>query len=129
MPLPIGVQLDIIVYSILAGVLCGIIFDLYNIIRGVKIPKFIVVIQDILFWIFSATVVFIFLLYVNYAFLGFYVYIFMILTLIIYLKLVSPLILKIQRKIIKNVGLILRIILKNLLYAIKTIYYLICGKK
>ena len=39
MPLKIDSQLNILIYSILSGVLVGILFDLYNIIRGRKIPK------------------------------------------------------------------------------------------
>lgn len=129
MPLSIEVQFDIVMYSILSGILIGIMFDLYNIIRGVKIPKIIIIIEDILFWILTAVIVFTFLLYTNYAFLGPYVYIFMIGTLIIYLKLISPTILKLERHIIDKVSKFIRIFLKNLIYPIKVIYYNICGKK
>lgn len=129
MPLSIDVQFDIVMYSIISGILIGIMFDLYNIIRGVKIPKIIIIIEDILFWILTAIIVFAFLLYANYAFLGPYVYIFMIVTLIIYLKLISPTILKLERYMIDKTGKFIRIILKNLIYPIKLIYYNICGKK
>jgi len=129
MPLSLDVQIDIVIYSILSGILTGILFDLYNIIRGVKIPKIIVIIEDILFWILTAIIVFAFLLYTNYAFLGPYVYIFMILTLIVYLKLISPTVLKIEKYIISSFGKFIRIIFKNLIYPIKIIYYSISGKK
>lgn len=128
MPLSIDVQFDIVMYSIISGILIGIMFDLYNIIRGVKIPKIIIIIEDILFWILTAIIVFAFLLYANYAFLGPYVYIFMIVTLIIYLKLISPTILKLERYMIDKTGKFIRIFLKNLIYPIKLIYYNICGK-
>ncbi|MDU8965605.1 MAG: spore cortex biosynthesis protein YabQ [Clostridium sp.] len=129
MPLSIDVQFAIVMYSIISGILIGIMFDLYNIIRGVKIPKIIIIIEDILFWILTAIIVFAFLLYANYAFLGPYVYIFMIVTLIIYLKLISPTILKLERYMIDKTGKFIRIFLKNLIYPIKLIYYNICGKK
>ena len=129
MPLSIDVQFDIVMYSIISGILIGIMFDLYNIIRGVKIPKIIIIIEDILFWILTAIIVFAFLLYANYAFLGPYVYIFMIVTLIIYLKLISPTILKLERYMIDKTGKFIIIFLKNLIYPIKLIYYNICGKK
>ena len=129
MPLALDDEIDIVVYSILSGILTGVLFDLYNIIRGIKIPKIIVVIEDILFWILSAIIVFAFLLYTNYAFLGPYVYIFMILTLIVYLKLISPTVLKIERYLISKIGKFIRIIFKNLIYPIKIIYYSISGKK
>ena len=74
MPLQLNVQVDIVIYSLLAGVLTGILFDAYRLIRGYKIPKVIVVVEDLLFWALCALVVFTFLLYTNYAFLGPYVY-------------------------------------------------------
>ena len=36
-------------------------FDVYRIIRGAKVPKFIIFIEDILFWILAAVIVFTFL--------------------------------------------------------------------
>ncbi|GAA0085984.1 spore cortex biosynthesis protein YabQ [Clostridium sp. MB05] len=129
MPLSIEAQFDIVMYSIISGILIGIMFDLYNIIRGVKIPKIIIIIQDILFWILTAIIVFTFLLYTNYAFLGPYVYIFMTITLIIYLRFVSPIVLKLERSIIDKLSRVIRVILKNLIYPIKIIYSNISGKK
>lgn len=129
MPLKIDIQLNILIYSILSGILVGILFDLYNIIRGKKIPKIIIVVEDILFWILTAIIIFTFLLYNNYAFLGPYVYIFMIITIIFYLKLISPKILKVEMYIISKLSYLIRIILKNLIYPVKIIYYIICGKK
>ena len=129
MPLSLDVQIDMVVYSIFSGILAGILFDLYNIIRGFKIPKTIVIIEDILFWILTAVIIFTFLLYTNYAFLGPYVYIFMILTLIIYLKFISPTVFQIEKYIISKIGKFIRILFKNIVYPIKIIYYSISGKK
>lgn len=129
MPLTLEVQFNIVLYSILSGILTGILFDLYNIIRGVKVPKIIVFIEDILFWILTAIIVFAFLLYTNYAFLGPYVYIFMILTLIFYLKFINPKVLKVELYIINKVYKFIRIIFKTFIYPIKIIYYSISGKK
>lgn len=129
MPLSLNVQINIVLYSILSGILAGILFDLYNIIRGIKIPKIIIIIEDILFWILTAVIVFTFLLYTNYAFLGPYVYIFMILTLIIYLKLISPIVFKVEIYIISKIRKVFRIIFKSVIYPIKIIYYSISGKR
>lgn len=129
MPLKIDSQLNILIYSILSGVLVGILFDLYNIIRGRKIPKIIIVVEDILFWILTAVVVFTFLLYNNYAFLGPYVYIFMIITIILYLKLISPKIIEVEMYSISKLSYFIRILLKNIIYPVKIVYYIICGKK
>lgn len=129
MPLDLDIQIDIIVYSIFSGILTGVLFDLYNIIRGFKIPKILIIIEDVLFWILTAIIVFTFLLYTNYAFLSPYVYIFMILTLIIYLKLISPFVIKMEKYIINRVIKFIRILFKNIIYPIKILYYSIYGKK
>lgn len=128
MPLPIAVQFDIILYAVLAGVLTGAMFDVYRIIRGSKVPKIIIIIEDILFWILAALVVFCFLLYTNYAFLGAYVYLFMLATLFVYLKLVSPICLKFEIRILNFFGKVSRILFKNIIYPLKIIFYSIMGK-
>lgn len=129
MPLPINVQFNIVLYSILSGILIGVLYDLYNIIRGAKVPKIIIMCEDILFWIFTSLVVFTFLLYMNYAFLNPYVYVFMIITLVIYLKLVSPMVLKIELYLISIFGKAIRIVFKTVIYPVKVIFYSISGKK
>ena len=40
MPLDTNIQFSIILYALLAGILTGLMFDLYRIIRGSKVPKF-----------------------------------------------------------------------------------------
>lgn len=128
MPLTTLVQFNIILYSVLAGILTGGMFDLYRIIRGAKVPKVIVIIEDILFWILTALVVFCFLLYTNYAFLGIYVYIFILVTLFIYLKFISPICIKVEVTLLKFSGKIIRVSYKNIIYPFKVIFYSIMGK-
>ena len=128
MPLSIKIQFDIVLYALLAGLLTGIMFDLYRIIRGAKVPKFIVFIEDILFWGLAAVIVFTFLLYTNYAFLGPYVYIFMVISLLFYLRFISGIVFKIEIRVIENINRILRIIFKCIIYPIKLIYSKISGK-
>lgn len=129
MPLPINVQFNIVLYSILSGILIGVLYDLYNIVRGAKVPKIIIMVEDILFWIFTSLAVFTFLLYMNYAFLNLYVYVFMIITLVIYLKFVSPMVLKIELYLISIFGKAIRIVFKTVIYPVKVIFYSISGKK
>lgn len=129
MPLPINVQFNIVLYSILSGILIGVLYDLYNIIRGAKVPKIIIMVEDILFWIFTSLAVFTFLLYMNYAFLNPYVYVFMIVTLVIYLKFISPIVLKIELYLISIFGKTIRIVFKTVIYPFKVIFYSILGKK
>lgn len=129
MPLPINVQFNIVLYSILSGILIGVLYDLYNIVRGAKVPKIIIMVEDILFWIFTSLAVFTFLLYMNYALLNPYVYVFMIITLVIYLKFVSPMVLKIELYLISIFGKAIRIIFKTVIYPVKVIFYSISGKR
>ncbi|MGL5087797.1 MAG: spore cortex biosynthesis protein YabQ [Clostridium sp.] len=128
MPLPIRIQFDIVLYALLAGLLTGIMFDIYRIIRGAKVPKFIVVIEDILFWCLAAIIVFTFLLYTNYAFLGPYVYIFMGISLMFYFKYISLIFFKTEIRIVGNFSKVARIIFKNIIYPIKLICSKISGK-
>lgn len=128
MPLSTDIQFNIILYALFAGILTGLMFDLYRIIRGSKVPKFIVVIEDILFWVLSAMIVFAFLLYTNYAFLGAYVYVFMIISLALYMKFISNSCLKLELKIVSVLGKIFRVIFKNVIYPFKIIIYSITGK-
>lgn len=129
MPLDLNIQFTTILYSILGGVLIGVMFDFYNILRGVNIPKILIVIQDILFWILTAITVFTFLLYQNYAFLGPYVYIFMIITLLLYLIFVSPYVIKFENYLIERILKVFRVVLKNIVYPFKLLYYNMYGKK
>lgn len=128
MPLDTNIQFSIILYALLAGILTGLMFDLYRIIRGSKIPKIIIVVEDTLFWILSAMVIFTFLLYTNYAFLGAYVYAFMLISLGLYMKFVSNKCIKLELEVVNAVSKALRVIFKNIMYPFKIIFYNITGK-
>ena len=128
MPLDTNIQFSIILYALLAGILNGLMFDLYRIIRGSKVPKVIIVVEDILFWGLAAMVVFAFLLYTNYAFLGVYVYAFMLISLGLYMKFVSNKCIRFELKVVNGVGKMLRVIFKNIIYPFKFIFYNITGK-
>ncbi|MDU4884045.1 MAG: spore cortex biosynthesis protein YabQ [Clostridium celatum] len=128
MPLDTNIQFSIILYALLAGILTGLMFDLYRIIRGSKVPKVIIVVEDILFWVLSAMVIFTFLLYTNYAFLGAYVYVFMLISLGLYMKFVSNKCIRFELKVVNGVGKMLRVIFKNIIYPFKFIFYNITGK-
>lgn len=128
MPLDTNVQFSIILYALLAGILTGLMFDLYRIIRGSKVPKALIVIEDTLFWILAAMIVFAFLLYTNYAFLGPYVYIFMLISLALYMKFISNKCIDFELYVVNGVGKMFRIIFKNISYPFKIIFHNITGK-
>ena len=128
MPLEISVQLNIIFYSFLSGIITGILFDEYRIIRGSNGIKIIFIIEDILFWTLTAIIIFIFLLYNSYAFLGMYVYLFIIISLGVYFKFIIKHIIIVEKFIGKVVIRSLRVIFKHLIYPIK-IFMLKMGNK
>lgn len=128
MPLDTNIQFSIILYALLAGILTGLMFDLYRIIRGSKVPKVVIVIEDTLFWVLAAMVIFAFLLYTNFAFLGPYVYIFMLISLAIYMKFISNKCINFELYVVNAVGKVFRIIFKNISYPFKIIFHNITGK-
>ncbi|MCM8709563.1 spore cortex biosynthesis protein YabQ [Clostridium sp. SYSU_GA19001] len=121
---PVSVQLNILIFSILAGVLTGILFDLYRVFRGLENPNRIVTfIEDMLFWIFTGIVVFIFLLFTNYAYMRMYVYAAIGIGIIIYMEMISKIFIKVQYKLIKSIIKFIRITFNFLTYPIQLLFY------
>lgn len=123
-------QVNLVVFSIIAGMITGILFDSYRLIRGLKNPnKYITFVQDILFWIFTSIVIFIFLLYTNQAYIGLYVYLCIALGLYIYICLISKTFLAFGIKISTTFSKIIRIVFYRIIYPFKIIIYAIKNKK
>ncbi|KGN03081.1 spore cortex biosynthesis protein YabQ [Clostridium novyi A str. 4570] len=129
MLIPIRSQFNLIAYSVLAGVLTGVLFDIYRIIRGMENPnKVLTFIEDILFWIFAAISVFAFLLYTGHVYVGIYLYLYIAFGLYIYIRLISIHFLRIQYKIINGILKFLRILKNIFFYFIETLFCKITGK-
>ena len=137
MPLQISMQFNIVFFSILAGIITGILFDMYRIIRGLSNFKAVMIVEDILFWILASIIVFTFLLYTNYAFLTPYVYIFICCTILLYMIFISKYFYSIEKFILDSsiwinlkdiIFKIIRVILKNLSYPLKLAFYKIIDK-
>ncbi len=129
MIISINTQVNLIFYSILAGILTGFLFDIYRIIRGFENPDVIITfIEDILFWLFAGILVFIFLLYTSYLYMGGYLYLYIAMGLYIYLKFASKYLLKIQYKLIKIVSKTFRIMKNLMIYPFELIVYKIINK-
>ncbi len=123
MVLAMDLQIRIMTFSILAGFLTGMLFDLYRVYRGFKNLKIIKIIEDILFWILATLVVFNFLLYTNYAFISFYVYIFIGVGILLYLKIFSNTFVKAYNAIGKSIYKLFRVTLKHISYPFKLLFY------
>ena len=128
MLLDINIQFKIVIFAILSGIIIGFLFDIYREFRGVCKNKILITIEDILFWILAAMIVFAFLLYTNYAFLGAYVYIFMILSLALYIRFISDICVKFELKLVNILAKVFRVIFKHLIYPFKVIFHNIIGK-
>lgn len=122
-------QFNLIFHSILAGIITGILFDLYRIIRGFENPsRIITFIEDILFWIFTGLLVFIFLVYSSYVHVGLYLYLYIALGLYIYLKVLSKYLLRLEYNAIKVCSLFIRVIINMLCYPLNLVFYKIINK-
>ncbi|WP_027625376.1 spore cortex biosynthesis protein YabQ [Clostridium lundense] len=130
MLISINHQVKLLVFSLISGIMIGVLFDIYRIIRGFENPnKVITFIEDTLFWILTGIIVFVFLLYTNYAYIGFYVYLFIILGTYFYMKLISNVFITVQYKILKGLGKLLRMLINNIVFPIEVIIYRIRRKK
>lgn len=123
MPLEINMQVNIVIYSFMAGIITGILFDIYRIFRGFNKIKIITMIEDLLFWSLSSLVIFTFLLYMNYAFLTLYVYIFMIISLALYLRFFSRFFYNFEKEFLRKLYKIVRVTFKNIMYPLKIVIY------
>ena len=123
MPLGLNMQINLVIYSLIGGVITGILFDIYRGIRGLNSIKILTIIEDILFCILIALVVFTFLLYTNYAFLTPYVYIFIIIAILLYVKFISKYFYDSEMEISRLFYKTIRILLKNIWYPLKIIAY------
>ncbi|GAA0694003.1 MULTISPECIES: spore cortex biosynthesis protein YabQ [Clostridium] len=123
MVLTMTLQVKIVIFSILAGVLTGIMFDLYRLYRGFTTSKIVMIIEDILFWILATIVVFIFLLNTNYAFVSAYVYISIGMGILLYLRLFSKILRKFYYKTFRSIYKGIRVIGKQISYPFKLLFY------
>lgn len=129
MPLSLDIQFNIILYAIFSGILIGIIFDFYRIIRGINIPNFIIILEDVLFFVLCGVSVFAFLLFSGYAYFGIYVYIFIMISEVIYFKYISDKVYRIEKKIIFYILEGIRVVIKNISYPFRLFIAKISSKK
>ncbi|MDF2673130.1 MAG: yabQ [Clostridiales bacterium] len=124
MVLPVNEQLYYFLTSIAGGLFIGILFDIYRIIRGFDTPgKLITIISDLLFWIFTGIVTFMFFLYTNNAYLRYSTFIGLGLGIYIYFGIISKPFLSALRWIVYCSMKFFRILIIFITYPIKLIRY------
>ena len=110
-------QIMIILGSIGSGIVLGLMFDWYRVIRGEKRGlRIIKHIQDILFWILCALIIFLILLKINFAYLSMYIYLIMGMSFYIYLVFFSKRILSINYQIVRGVAKTFRSIMRGIMH-------------
>lgn len=129
MILSITQQLRCIIFSLIAGIITGILFDLYRIIRGLNnINKILTFVEDILFWILASIIIFIFLLFIDCLYVGVYIYAWITLGAYLYIKIFSNTFIKFQYKLIENVRRTFRVLKNIVFYPFMLIIYIIKTK-
>lgn len=130
MILSIEVQFKIFIFGILAGIITGNIFDIYSSFTDdKKNNKVIIFLEDILFSIFTALLVYIFLLYFKYAYIKGYIYLYIILGVFIYYRFLRIVLTKITQVLFLNIGKFIRIFIKNLWFSLNLLILLVKRKK
>ncbi|WP_366927901.1 spore cortex biosynthesis protein YabQ [Clostridium sp.] len=123
-------QVKLLIFGLLSGMITGVFFDIYRLIRGFQNPnKILTIIQDLLFWTLTSIVVFIFLMYTSEGYINFYVYLCLIIGVYVYLKLISRTFIKVQYKSLKFNGKVFRVILNTILYPVDLVLYKLKIKK
>ncbi|HCQ88791.1 MAG TPA: spore cortex biosynthesis protein YabQ [Clostridium sp.] len=122
-------QIILFVFSLLSGVLIGVLFDIYRIIRGFEdVGAIITIIQDVLFWIATGFIVFIFMMYTSYAYMSFNVFVYVSIGLFVYIKLISKIFINVLHNVLLAIGKVLRVIFNTLSYPVRFCLYKIIGK-
>lgn len=130
MLLDINYQIKILLTSVLAGILIGILFDLYrNIVKDNSPKKFLLLIEDTLFWILISLVIFTFLQRLGCAFIGVYIFLYIFIGAVIYYIIFRNIFMKVENIFIYYISFILRIVYKTIWYHIKVIFLKIKLKK
>ena len=123
-------QLNLLIQSIFVGFFTGVIFDIYRVLRG-EGPKHKIIsfIEDLLFWILVAILIFAFLLWETGAIINIYVFFFIGIGVYLYAMFCSGRIVKYYRTIFLNLFKSIRIISKLLIYPFKILKYVLFKNK
>jgi len=124
MILPVDLQFRILLFGLAAGIITGLTFDIYKTITQDKnTNKFIFFIQDILFWILTALVIYNFLLYFNYAYISMYIYLYITFGGFLYFKIFRRSFRKVSSFINKILIKSIRIIFKDIWFILNLVIF------
>jgi spore cortex biosynthesis protein YabQ len=123
-------QVNLFVFSLLSGILIGVLFDIYRIIRGFEsLNKLITAIEDILFWVLTGIIIFMFMMYTSYAYMSFNVFVYIGIGLLLYLKIISRTFVNTLHSLLVVIFKGIRIMFYIITYPIRIGFYKIITKK
>lgn len=112
-------QIRILVFNMVTGLMIGLLFDIYRLIRGDIYSKVVAALEDIIFWILSAFIVFSFMMYTNSAFMSIYVFLLIIFGIYIYMCLISKLSSKVIKAVVRFVLKLSRVTIYMMIYPLQ----------
>lgn len=116
-------QGNLFLIFVINGVIIGLLFDIFRILRkSFKTSDIVTIIQDILFWIISGIIVLYSIFIFNNGEIRFFMFIGIFLGVLLYMISLSKYIIKISVEIIKVIKIIINFIIKILIFPVKTIY-------
>lgn len=119
-------QAYLFVIFIINGILIGLIFDIFRIIRRTfKTTDLSTYIQDIAFWIIAGIITLAFIFYYNNGEIRFYVFLGIILGVLSYILTISKYVIQVSVKIINYIKNIISAIINFILLPLKAIWKII----
>lgn len=116
-------QAYLFVIFIINGILIGLLFDIFRIIRRTsKTTDLATYIQDVAFWIITGIMTLAFIFYYNNGEIRFYVFLGIILGISIYILTISKYVIKISVKIVNYIKRIISIIVNIILLPLKSVW-------
>ena len=102
-------QIDTFFYTLLTGIILGIIFDFYRVVRGVCRPHiWITSLTDLIYWLIATVLVFIALLMGNSGEVRLYIFMGLLLGVVLYYRLASHVVIYLVLRTLKIVRQIMR---------------------
>lgn len=127
MILSLNYQAWLFLSTILAGVVMGITYDMVRILRiAVKHPKFLIQVEDGIYWIFVIFAMFFFMLHENYGEIRFFSILGAFLGMLVYFLTISKAIMGISSFIINFIKYIFFLLLRILFTPFRLLFKLFC---
>ena len=121
----IASETTVFIIFLLNGVMVGILFDFFRILRkSFKTPDFVTYIEDICFGIVSGTLLIFSILIFNNGELRLFIFVAILLGILIYMLTISEYVIKVNVKILKFISNIFAMIFKVIFFPIR----ILCNK-